>query len=278
MSMKYCLIVAKGTHQGMPIPVTVDLFMIGSGKMCQMRTKVDGIGEQHCCLVVRDKKVFIRDLGSGFSTVVNTEVVPTGEEWPLHAGDMIEIGPLEFMIQFSEKALSQRDLEEWALRCLDQSHEEKRSAVEELDEVFNRTTDRYSNASAAADVIIAQLTAKRGLVKGRLRIGRDGDITHVRVNDAYLVEESELAFIKKELYDNLNAPHLKVLLDLKNVRRMSSMATEILSEFCRHLRRSGGKMAMCRLRPELSNTIQDLPSLREIPSFRDKEAALHAKW
>ena len=106
--MKYCLIVAKGKHQGMPIPVTVDLFMIGSGKMCQMRTKVDGVADQHCCLVMRGKKVFIRDLGSDYSTLVNAEVVPTAEEWPLHAGDMIEVGPLEFMIQFSEKALSQR--------------------------------------------------------------------------------------------------------------------------------------------------------------------------
>ena len=100
----------------------------------------------------------------------------------------------------------------------------------------------------------------------------------MRVNDQYLVEESELAFIKKELYDNLNMPNLKVLLDLKNVRRMSSMAVEIISEFYKHLQRAGGKMAMCRLRPELRNTIQTMPSLRAIPAFADRETALKAKW
>src|SRR5205807_4558420 len=107
--MKYCLIVAKGKHHGMPIPVSIDLFMIGSGKMCQMRTRVEGIAEQHCALVMRGKKVFIRDLDSGQTTLVNGELVPNGEEWPLHAGDRIEVGSLEFMIQFSERALSKRD-------------------------------------------------------------------------------------------------------------------------------------------------------------------------
>ena len=81
-----------------------------------------------------------------------------------------------------------------------------------------------ANAAAAAESLLDKLSAQRGLMKGRLRIGREGDITHVRINDVYLVEESELAFIKKELYDNLTAPNLKVLLDLKNVRRMSSIA------------------------------------------------------
>ena len=276
--MKYCLIVAKGKHQGLPIPVTIDLFMIGSDKMCQMRTKVDGVAGQHCMVVMRDKKVFIRDMGSEFSTLVNNEVVPTGEEWPLHGGDLIEVGPLEFMIQFTEKALSQRDMEEWALRCLDHSHDQKRSAVEELDEVLSQSTRTYDNAASAANSILDQLSAKRGLVKGHLRIGREGEITHVRINDQYLVEDSELSFIKKELYDNLDAPNLKVLLDLKNVRRMSSKAAEIISEFSRHLRRSGGKMAMCRLRSELRDTIQDMPSLREMPSFGDKETAMKAKW
>ena len=276
--MKYCLIVARGKHQGQPIPVAIDLLMIGSGKMCQLRTKVEGVAAQHCAFVMRGKKVFIRDLGSELSTIVNGEVVPSGEEWPLHAGDMIAVGPLEFMVQFTEKALSQRDLEEWALRCLDQSYERQRSAVEELDDVFNTITVKYDNAAQAATSILEKISAKRGLVKGRLRIGRDGELTHVRVNDMYLVEESELAFIKKELYENLNMPNLKVLLDLKNVKRMSSMAAEIIAEFWRYLRRSGGKMAMCRLRPELRGTIQNIPSLREVPSFADREAAMKGKW
>ena len=36
--MKFFLIVAKGKKQGMPIPVEIDLFLIGSGPVCQLGT------------------------------------------------------------------------------------------------------------------------------------------------------------------------------------------------------------------------------------------------
>jgi len=278
VSMKYCLIVANGKHQGMPIPVTIDLFMIGSGKMCQLRTKVEGIAEQHCALVSRDKKVFIRDLGSAFTTKVNGELIPDGEEWPLHAGDRIAVGPLEFMIQFTEKKLSKRDLDEWALKCLDRNKEMEESLSERIEESLNNVNRNYYDAADAANSIIEQLTIRRGVVKGRLRIGREGDITHVRVNDPYLVEDAELAFVKKELYDNLNTRNLRVLLDLKTVRKMTSMAASIIAELGRYLQRNGGRMALCRLRPELLDTLQDLPALQGLPVFKDKAAAIREKW
>ena len=114
--MKFYLIVAKGKKQGMPIPITIDLFLLGSDKMCQLRNP--NLGPKQCAFVTRDKKVFIRDFDSGHVTEVNGSVIPPGEEWPLHGGDRIAVGNLEFMIQYREKPLSQRDLEEWAARCL----------------------------------------------------------------------------------------------------------------------------------------------------------------
>src|SRR5687768_4537713 len=107
--MKFFLIVAKGGKKGLPVPINVDLFLIGSDNMCQLRAK--NLGPKHCALVTREKKVFIRDMDSGSPTMVNGTVVPTGQEWPLHAGDLIGFGNLEFMIQYREKELSQRDLE-----------------------------------------------------------------------------------------------------------------------------------------------------------------------
>src|SRR3954465_3053712 len=120
--MKFYLIVAKGSKQGLPIPVNVDLFLIGSDPMCQLRK--DRLGGKHCALMVRDEKVFIRDMDSGQSTLVNGSVMPPSEEWPLHAGDRIGVGSLEFLVQLQEHALSGKDLEEWALRCLDTRHED----------------------------------------------------------------------------------------------------------------------------------------------------------
>src|SRR5262245_49896769 len=91
-SMKFYLIVAKGTRQGMPIPITVDLFLVGSDRICQLRKR--SLGKRHCAFVTRDKKVFVRDMDSGQSTIVNGAAIPPGEEWPLHAGDRVSVGNL----------------------------------------------------------------------------------------------------------------------------------------------------------------------------------------
>ncbi len=275
--MKFYLIVAKGKHQGLPIPIEVDLFMVGSDALCQLRSTHPAVGERHCALITRDRKVFIRDMGSGEPTYVNDDTIPENTEWPLHAGDRIRVGPLEFVIQLREKPLSQRDLEEWALRCLDEAHSTKKMHVlDELVMVANAKTGAV-DASQAAAVILDKLNAQRGIVRGRLRISREGTITIVRVNDVYLVDEAELALVSKELYDNLSLPNLHVLLDFKNVRRMSSAAAVMFAELARSLRSRGSTLAVCRLRNEFRDMVATLLGTT-IPIFHDKNAALAAEW
>lgn len=276
--MKFYLIVASGKHIGMPIPIEVDLFMIGSGPMCQLRTRVEGVAEQQCALRVRENKIFIRDLGSELSTVVNGAAMPPSEEWPVHAGDRLTVGPLEFLIQFNELSLNKRDLEEWALKCLDGEAEKSKGLVEELDEFTRVTRERYTSASNAAQSILDRMQAQRGLVQGRLRVSREGPVTAVRINDAYLVDEAELALIKKELHEQLGAPNLRVLLDFKNVRRMSSMAALMIIEFARWLQSWGSTMAVCRLKPELKASLQALPGFNDISIYGEKTEALAERW
>lgn len=275
--MKFFLIVAKGKKRGMPIPIEVDLFLIGSGKMCQLRANHPDIAEQHCAFAVRGRKVFIRDLGSGKATMVNGEVMPASEEWPLHKGDLITVGPLEFRINFHEKQLSQRDLEEWALKQLDEDTGPKVSALEELEAVNKMAYDR-NDAASVANAIISRLNAQKGVLRGRLRISQDGTVTVVRLQDQYLVDDAELVHLRKELHENLNHPNLRVLLDFKNVRRMSSAAAELLAEFADWLRRYGSSLAMCRLRPELHAMMQAMQSVYTFRIFPDKETALAQRW
>ncbi len=275
--MKFFLIVSKGKKRGLPIPIEVDLFLIGSAKMCQLRAVHDDIGEQHCAFAVRGKKVFLRDLGSGKATMVNGEVMPPSEEWPLHKGDNVAVGPLEFRINFHEKQLSQRDLEEWALKQLDEDMGPKASALEEL-EAANKAAYDHDDAASVANAIIGRLNAQKGVLRGRLRISQEAAITLVRIQDVYLVDDAELVHLKKELHDNLNHPNLRVLLDFKNVRRMSTAAAEMLAEMVQWLRRFGSTLAMCRLRPELQTMMQGMQSLYSFRLFPDKETALAQKW
>ena len=268
---KLYLIVAKGKQKGFPIPISVDLFLIGSKEMCQLRSKLPGIAEEHCALVTRDRKVFILDMNSGETTTVNGAAIAPGDEWPLHPGDRIEVGPLEFMVQFHEKELSKRDLEEWASKCLDVSASQK--LFDEDAGPFRKATD----ASAAAANIWERLNIQKGIVVGRLRIGRDAGVTTVRFNDLHLVEEGDIALVSKELRDNLSQPQLRILLDFKNVRRLSSAGAKMVSEFARSVKSWGSTLAICRVRPELQHMIATL-SAQRIPVYKDKGAAVASKW
>ena len=274
--MKFYLIVAKGKKQGFPIPIEVDLFLIGSDPMCQLRADHERIGERHCALVNRGKKVFVSDLDSGHPTLINGEMMEPGVEWALHSGDLLEIGPLKFMVQYREKALSQRDLEEWALRCLDQS-EERKTAMEKLEHTELHSKE-FVDAAEAAAAILGRLSAQKGIVKGRLRISRDGAVTIVRINDIYLVDDAELALLSRELHDNLNRPNLKILLDMKNVKRMSGTATEMFANLRNWLKPFGSSMAICRLRSEFVEMLHTYPATQNLPLFENKEKALAAKW
>ena len=266
--MKFYLIVAKGSKKGMPIPITVDMFFFGSDKMCQLRAK--NFPPKQCALIVRENKVFVSDMGSGESTLVNGSAIPTASEWPLHAGDHLEVGNLEFIIQVHEKGLSQRDLEEWAASCLDD--DTKRSIFHEED---NANTPAPRNAADAAASIIDRLSIEKGMMMGRLRISIEKGITIVRINDSKLVDDSEIAFVKKELCDNLGRHNLKVLLDCKNLERVASAGVVMIRDFFQWLKTWGSTMAVCRVNSELESVFS---AMTQIPIFHDKNKALTGKW
>jgi anti-anti-sigma regulatory factor len=180
------------------------------------------------------------------------------------------------MVQYREKALSQRDLEEWALSCLDQNSERKREFERGEKDDFH--SEQFEAAASAAAAILEGLNAQRGVVKGRLRISREGTITIVRVNDVYLVEDAELALIKHELHEHLDQPNLRVLIDMKNVKRMSSQAAEMFSHLRTWLRPKGSRLAFCRLRPEFEQMLRAYPVSQDMPMFGEKPKALAAKW
>ncbi len=274
--MKFFLIVAQGKHKGMPIPITVDLFFLGSDKVCQLRSALPGIGVQHCALVTHERKVFVRDLDSGQPTLVNGEPLPPGEEWPLHPGDRLAVGPLEFMLQFREKPLSQRDLEEWALRSLDLDATREIADIDEMG--VSARKQESANAATAAEAILGRMAARRGLVMGRLRIGNEGGVMLIRFNDVYLVEEAEIGLVRKELYDNLTKPNLRILLDFKNVKRMSSVAVKMIDDVYTWLRPRGGNMALCRVQPGLQEILTTLTLKNQISLFPGKKEALAARW
>jgi hypothetical protein len=273
--MHLYLIVASGKQTGKPLRIDTELFMIGAGPMCQLRSNLPGMGVQQCLITQRERRVHVRDLDGHGTTMVNGDPLPPGGEVPLHGGDRLRAGPLEFLVQFAEALLSRRDVEEWALKCLDRN-EEGRALSEDL--VLMQRHERAINASKAAEVVIDRLAAERGLVIGRLRIGVEQGVAVVRINDMELLDESELELIEREIHKTLSLPGLHVLFDFKNVRRCSSRVVEMMGNLADWLEKWGSVLAVCRMHPELKELLWAMPSMGKVRIFADKGTALVSDW
>jgi pSer/pThr/pTyr-binding forkhead associated (FHA) protein len=91
------LTVLGGVHNGREIPLRAAEFVIGRDPSCNLRPASHEVSRQHCALIQRDGRAFLKDFGSRNGTVVNHRVL-AGGELQLADGDLIEVGPLAFRV------------------------------------------------------------------------------------------------------------------------------------------------------------------------------------
>lgn len=96
--MKVSLVVASGVHQGKVVAVTSPQFLIGRDPQCQLRPASQAVSKQHCAVLIRDGRVFIRDFGSTNGTLLN-DVLVQNEERAVSNNDNLKVGPLDFTIR-----------------------------------------------------------------------------------------------------------------------------------------------------------------------------------
>lgn len=272
--MDVYLIASKGRRKGFAFLLPADLFLIGADPVCNLRSFLPGIAPRHCAVLCKNRRVTLLDLDSGEPVFVNGELVPPNAEWLLHQGDRVEVGPLEFQVQYTELKLERNDLEEWGLRCID--NREKNRVKEDENIIEHRKN--YEAASEVAQKLFERLADKVGSVKGRLRVGREDDVVVVRLLDALLVDEGELSLLRKELGEAVPAPNERVLLDFKSVRRLTTHAAAMFNDFAKRLCDRGSRLAVCRLDPDLERVIRSLPQLVDLPYFDTLESALSEDW
>jgi hypothetical protein len=97
--MKVSLVVASGVHQGKVIPVVSQQFVIGRDPQCQLRPASQAISKQHCAILVKGGKVFLKDYGSTNGTFVDEEQIEPNAELEVANGVRVRVGPLDFNIQ-----------------------------------------------------------------------------------------------------------------------------------------------------------------------------------
>ena len=97
--MEVVLKVLEGSNAGQEIKVPGDKFFIGRAEDCHLRPKSDLISRHHCCVMVEESFVAIRDFGSKNGTLINDERVIGERE--LKTGDVLQVGHLKFEILLS---------------------------------------------------------------------------------------------------------------------------------------------------------------------------------
>jgi predicted component of type VI protein secretion system len=99
--MKVRLVVASGVHQGKEIAIPGTQFLIGRDPSCQLRPASQMVSKQHCAIVIKDSKVYIKDFGSTNGTFVNDEQLAANAAVEAVPGTRVKVGPLDFSIEFT---------------------------------------------------------------------------------------------------------------------------------------------------------------------------------
>ena len=85
--------VQVGAAKGRTIRIVGPKFLVGRDRSCHLRLGSAMVSKQHAAIELRDRKVFVSDLGSTNGTIVNGRMLRTaGVE--VQDGDRIQIGPV----------------------------------------------------------------------------------------------------------------------------------------------------------------------------------------
>lgn len=100
--MEIQLLVKKGRTTTSALPIRRFPTVIGRHRDCNLRIAARQVSRRHCVLKDRDGWLVICDLGSCNGTLVNGRHLRG--DLVLHPGDLLEVGPVMFEIQYSSPA------------------------------------------------------------------------------------------------------------------------------------------------------------------------------
>lgn len=93
------------------IKVSRDVLIGRERGRCDLRVASSEVSRRHCQILVGEKTVDVRDLGSANGTRVNGELIPAKMNFPINPGDLLVIGPLEVTVEFRAKKRSRPEAE-----------------------------------------------------------------------------------------------------------------------------------------------------------------------
>lgn len=83
--------------------------LIGRSSDCNLRVGSVGVSRQHCRILLRESRVFVRDLKSANGTFIDGKRIPPEKDIMLQSGDRLSIGPVEFVVRTEAKQAAKPD-------------------------------------------------------------------------------------------------------------------------------------------------------------------------
>jgi pSer/pThr/pTyr-binding forkhead associated (FHA) protein len=94
--MKLTLLIASGAGKPKEIPIGASPFLIGRDPACRLRPASALVSNRHCAVALRTGRAVVTDLGSTNGTFLNGQRIEG--EHQLQDGDLLQVGPLNFMV------------------------------------------------------------------------------------------------------------------------------------------------------------------------------------
>jgi len=85
--------VQVGAAKGRTVGIVGPKFLIGRDRSCHLRLGSAMVSKRHAVIELRDRQIFVSDLGSTNGTIVNGRPLRSAE-FEIHDGDRIQIGPV----------------------------------------------------------------------------------------------------------------------------------------------------------------------------------------
>ena len=104
--MQLKLIVVGGARSGDEVHVSVPKFIIGRDRDCHLRCNSDVVSRHHCALIVEENYIAVIDFSS--KNGIYVDGVRVLREQELHTGNLLSVGPLQFLVQLSGVPLDDR--------------------------------------------------------------------------------------------------------------------------------------------------------------------------
>jgi anti-anti-sigma factor len=273
--MKFSLLVlTPGSWQGKTVPINRSPFLIGRDPACQLRPLSTVVSMRHCALIMRDGRAFVKDLGSTNGTFVNDQRITPDLE--LHHGDWLRVGSLDFEVSLETTTPVNRPTPLPPTKGAAQPTDEELAAL-----LLAPHTEPIADISKGLELELEEVPM--GRTSTDLRVLKlvewndEGGAIAVHFTDRKILDEKKIHAIGDLLQQLVEGQgSRKYVLNLGNVRSLSSALVEQLLAFDKNIRRSGGKLALCNVHSLVFPVFEHARSAKSLVIRRTSQEALEA--